>query len=360
MALPVQMNNTHSGVRYTPTSDALDRHKFGVSKSRKSKSEKLASTGGGRAWSEDEEVYLLRTRRQKVQYKYIAEHLNKTALACRLHYYQLRHGTNRRKRATSVSSGSSSGLSPVLPAINPSSVQVPSSRDATTRESVGMREPSSPDRDQSLVLLPRIMPRTSVSPRLPALLPKPASIALSTNQTSSGLNYPMHKDLTDNSIHSLAPPAFSKSTTAGQTPSLRLDCSVALPPPSASQVDLSRLQAIYASHRSTFWGAIAADYGSGTSPNVLEHAWKTNSISLTPSGGGHAPITPAPSPNDRESSLGLGLGPPVSYDKTRISALLGIGSSVVDTAHPRVTQEKELAARRSSTVEQGVTVPSAT
>ena len=34
---------------YTPTSDAMDRHEYGVTKNRKA-----ASTGGGRAWSEDE------------------------------------------------------------------------------------------------------------------------------------------------------------------------------------------------------------------------------------------------------------------------------------------------------------------
>lgn len=34
---------------YIPTSDAMDRHEYGISKNRKT-----ASTGGGRAWSEDE------------------------------------------------------------------------------------------------------------------------------------------------------------------------------------------------------------------------------------------------------------------------------------------------------------------
>ena len=34
---------------YAPISDAMDRHEYGVSKNRKA-----ASTGGGRAWSEDE------------------------------------------------------------------------------------------------------------------------------------------------------------------------------------------------------------------------------------------------------------------------------------------------------------------
>lgn len=34
---------------YAPTSDVMDRHDYGITKSRKS-----SSTGGGRAWSEDE------------------------------------------------------------------------------------------------------------------------------------------------------------------------------------------------------------------------------------------------------------------------------------------------------------------
>ena len=34
---------------YIPSRDAMDRHDYGVAKNRKS-----ASTGGGRAWSEDE------------------------------------------------------------------------------------------------------------------------------------------------------------------------------------------------------------------------------------------------------------------------------------------------------------------
>lgn len=48
------------------------------------------------------------------------------------------------------------------------------------------------------------------------------------------------------------------------------------------------------------------------------------------SGGNQTPITPAPSPNDRESH----------YDKTRISAILGT------EAYPRSPKEKE-ASRRS-------------
>ncbi|KAH8167442.1 hypothetical protein CIB48_g815 [Xylaria polymorpha] len=265
MAPSIQLN-AHEGIPYIPTSDAVDRHEFGISKNRK-----LASTGGGRAWSEDEEVYLLQTRLQKMPYKHIAAHLKKTELACRLHYHQLSHGSNRRKRTASVSSGSSSGQSPVLPAINPSPSQESSSRDITPPRSAGSHEPSSPDYHNQ-IQLPRILSGNNVSPRLPAILPKPASMTLST-----------------------------------------------------AQVDIPRLQAIYTAHRSSFWGAIAADYGSNVSPIVLEQAWKANMFS----GGSQTPITPAPSPNDRESI----------YDKTRISALLGTD------IHPRSPREKEVTRR---------------
>lgn len=48
MSPPMQLTS-HMSVAYAPTSDVLDRHDYGISKNRK-----LASTGGGRAWSEDE------------------------------------------------------------------------------------------------------------------------------------------------------------------------------------------------------------------------------------------------------------------------------------------------------------------
>lgn len=35
---------------YTPTSDAMERHEYGITKHHR----KNSSTGGGRAWSEDE------------------------------------------------------------------------------------------------------------------------------------------------------------------------------------------------------------------------------------------------------------------------------------------------------------------
>ena len=50
---PTLMNTSMhmaSSLRTTPPSDFLDRHEYGVTKNRT----KPASTGGGRAWSEEE------------------------------------------------------------------------------------------------------------------------------------------------------------------------------------------------------------------------------------------------------------------------------------------------------------------
>ncbi|KAI1840895.1 hypothetical protein JX265_013391 [Neoarthrinium moseri] len=312
MSPPMQLTS-HLNTPYAPTSDALDRHDFGVSKNRK-----LASTGGGRAWSEDEEVYLLQTRLQKMPYKHIAAHLKKTELACRLHYHQLSHGSNRRKRTTSVSSGSSSGHSPILPAAIPSPIRECSSRDSTPPGSAGSYGPSSP----GPVQLPSIMANTSSSPRLPAILPKPAAMNLTTAAMSPGLGYPTPIPET---ARSLGPSPFPQPSPISHAPALRLDCS--LPPPSAL-VDLPRLQSIYSAHRSSFWGAIANDYGAGVSPIVLEQAWKANILST----GTQTPITPMTSPNDRDPMY-------EKQDRTRISAILGID------ANPRSPREREMVRR---------------
>ncbi|KAI1085405.1 hypothetical protein F5B20DRAFT_2455 [Whalleya microplaca] len=326
MMSPSMQLTTHSSVSYTPTSDILDRHEYGVSKNRK-----LASTGGGRAWSEDEEVYLLQTRLQKMPYKHIAAHLKKTELACRLHYHQLSHGSNRRKRTTSVSSGSSAGHSPILPATVPSPIQEYTSRDTSPPGSAGSHDSASPSYPHP-VQLPSIMTGTNASPRLPAILPKPASMTLVTSTATPASCYPTPN--TDAS-RSLAPSPFPQQSPICQAPSLRLDCS--LPPPSA-HVDIARLQSIYGTHRSSFWGAIASDYGGGVSPIVLEQVWKANMIST----GGQTPLTPVTSPNDRDGIY-------EKHDKTRISAILGID------ANPRSPGERELVRRMEEERHVGVT-----
>lgn len=124
---------------------------------------------------------------------------------------------------------------------------------------------------------------------------------------------------------SLGPSPFPQPSPVGHGPILRLDCS--LPPPSA-HVDIPRLQSIYATHRSSFWGVVASDYGAGVSPIVLEQAWKANILSA----GSHTPITPMTSPNDRDGIY-------EKQDKTRISAILGID------ANPRSPKEREMVRR---------------
>ncbi|KAI2621047.1 hypothetical protein GGS21DRAFT_548126 [Xylaria nigripes] len=276
MTPPAQVR-THRGISYKPTSDILGRHEFGVSKNRK-----MTSTGGGRAWSEDEEIYLLQTRLQKLPYKHIAAHLKKTELACRLHYHQLSHGSSRRKRTTSISSGSSLGQSPVLPALNHALNRNSPSRVASSPRSAGSHELSPPDPIQP----PRIIPGTSVSPRTPVRLPKPVEMTLSTSTASPALG----PTAMTRSTRSSDTPSFPQRS---RTPSLRLDCTL---PPLSVDIKIPRLQAIYAAHKSSFWATIAADYGSDINPIVLEQAWKANLLA----GESHMPITPTPSPDGRK------------------------------------------------------------
>ncbi|KAI1465172.1 uncharacterized protein F4812DRAFT_462017 [Daldinia caldariorum] len=325
MSPPLQLT-TSTVMSYAPTSDVLERHEYAVNKNRKL----TASTGGGRAWSEEEEVYLLQTRLQKMPYKHIAAHLKKTELACRLHYHQLSHGSNRRKRTMSVSSVSSTGHSPILPATIPSPIQETPRGNSSPVSATG-QEPDSPSY-ATTVQLPSIVTNAGTSPHLPAILPKPSTIALPNTAPPASYNYPASGP---DSARSLAPSPFPQSASISQVPVLRLDCS--LPPPSA-HVDIPRLQSIYAAHRSSFWSAIASEYGSGISPIVLEQAWKTSIFSM----GGQTPITPVTSPNDREIVY-------ERHDKTRISAILGID------ANPRSPKEREMVRRLEEERSVGVT-----
>lgn len=289
---------------YTP-SDATDRHHFAVQKNRKQ-----ASTGGGRAWSEDEEVYLLQTRLQKMPYKHIAAHLKKTELACRLHYHQLSHGSNRRKRTTSVSSGSST-LSPMM---HVSRVQSP------IHESNSI--PGSPE---SYTYSPET--QQVQLPSAASLLPRSGS-----SSPQRTLGHP---------IAILPKPTLPRQVSS--TPPLRLDCAIPVSSHGSTSIDQKRLAYIYESHRAAFWGAVAAEYGHGTSPAALEDAWRygNGTGSGSSSFNVNAPPTPCVSPDGgnvyqrEEKTSGMESRP----NATSISALLGIDAS------PTSPQERELIKR---------------
>lgn len=354
------MAMTMPAAMYAPTSDVMDRHEYGITKSRKS-----SSTGGGRAWSEDEEVYLLQTRLQKMPYKHIAAHLKKTELACRLHYHQLSHGSNRRKRTTSMSSSSSSnGHSPLMQASIPSPIHESPSRSVSPPGSViSYGHPGSPGSMQLPSIMNAGVHGSASSPRLPAILPKPAgmTLALSSSRYNSLQDHAQQQQQ-QHSAPLLPSASFSAASHSRTTPPptmasvhhtpappasmapLRLDCSSSSSGGASSQpVDMGRLQAVYSAHRNSFWSAVAADYGNGAHPVALEQAWRSGGTSTTTvssvssSSSGHnnyaaqqTPITPIGSPDAYGKQC---------QDKTRISAILGID------ANPRSPKEREMVRR---------------
>ncbi|KAI9054290.1 hypothetical protein LZ554_001458 [Drepanopeziza brunnea f. sp. 'monogermtubi'] len=298
--------------------DATNRHDCGVQKNRKQ-----ASTGGGRAWSENEEAYLLQSRLQKKPYKHIAAHLKKTELACRLHYHQLSHGGNRRKRTDSdtlSSTGSATGSavqSPVMSHSMPSPIS----------ESMQPATPSS----------------YSYSPQSPAQIQLPSAATL-LNRTGSyspppkALNYPVAI------LPKPSPVRRALSDPVMHSPT-RLECNEASGQVNFSNVDQDRLRQVYEAHRASFWSAIASEYGAGASPILLEEVWKRG---ITTAG----PPTPCSSPKIQtaRSNAYQAFSPKPVYhfptplretknSATRISALLGIDAS------PRSPKERELIKR---------------
>jgi hypothetical protein len=235
-------------------------------------------------------------------YKHIATHLKKTELACRLHYHQLCRSSNRRKRATSVSSSSSMHS----PMIRPSSVHESASGPSTP---VSYR--NSPDAQYV-----RLPPAAS-------LLSRPTS-------------YSPQRSLSE-PIAILPKPSPPRQTSIAS--SLRLDCATQ----TLTCIDHERLYHIYESHRAAFWGAIAAEYGQGVDPRALEEAWRhgpsigRSSMSIEI----NTPPTPCTSPDagnvcQREEKAGI-----VEHrsNATSIAALLGIDAS------PRSPDERELVKR---------------
>ena len=121
-------------------------------------------------------------------------------------------------------------------------------------------------------------------------------------------------------------------------------------------VDMARLTAVYNAHRASFWAAVAADYGPGANPLVLEQAWRGGvpapAAGVSMGIAAQTPITPVGSPEEQLYSAhsahpqhqhhyhhGHGLVGHGKPDKTRISAILGID------ANPRSPSEREMVRR---------------
>lgn len=263
-------------------------------------------------------------------YKHIASHLKKTELACRLHYHQLSHGSNRRKRTASVTSSSQS---PVLTHMTTSRLPSPINEHmASASVSPAPYSSYSPMPQHSQIQLPAILNRPSSAspqrslgptPSLPiAILPKPS-----------------------------APAPFSHATT--RSLDLRLNC--AIPTPNTSfnpqlqqpqqqqpSIDRSRLAQIYSSHRAEFWARIATAYGSSASGEMLEQAWFASDMVSYMPGVHNAPPTPCVSPDGGNEAVYARVEGRQSPERERqasgisVSALLGIDAS------PRSPKEREL------------------
>lgn len=266
-------------------------------------------------------------------YKHIAAHLKKTELACRLHYHQLSHGSNRRKRTNSHSSSSTSSVthSPAMSHSMPSPVN----------ESI---QPTTP-------------PSYHYSPQSPphVQLPSAASLLQSSDSCSPPLR---------NLGHPVAIlPKPSPNYESAMNAPLHLDCDVSSGPINFTNVDQDRLRQIYESHQASFWSVIASEYGPGASPVLLEESWKRR-FALG------VPPTPCTSP-ESQTAVGGGayqayvskpfyrLPTPVQETKPHsasISALLGIVSSphrnavlasltISKDASPRSPEEREMIKR---------------
>ncbi|KAL9006948.1 MAG: hypothetical protein Q9188_000324 [Gyalolechia gomerana] len=242
--------------RHSPMEDVSPTTTFRELDSPKSRQHrKSISTAGGRAWSQEEENYLIETRMHKMPYKHIATTLKKTELACRLHYHQLSFCNKKRRRTSSVTSPTSYAPSPITPSETPKR-ELP---------------------QQSLPSLPSLSSFTSPEP------PKENNHPITRSPQSH--------------IPILPRPNLTRSTPL-PTRGLRLITEDIDQYEKKPIVDIARLDKIYDAHRLRFWSTIARSYGCNLSPAALEEAWcKGHNIDYS-----NLPPTPTASPHDSESS----------------------------------------------------------
>ena len=226
----------------------------------------------------------MRTRNNKMPYKHIAAHLQKTELACRLHYHQMTFGNNRRRRTSSTSSVRTSvSLVP-----NPDTCNTPDGQ--TLRTAPGGSPPSTPG-------------PTRAEARLRNDDCDDSNSTHSSENGSTGL---------------LHPPIESGKT-------LRLDTAFTMPSNACRRrkqnIDFARLQSIYAANRHAFWSSIASQYSADQyiSPSRLEQVFlehKANALH-------GAALLPTPSATPKVS-------PEVSYSAPVLSAVEEYGFSAIN------------------------------
>jgi hypothetical protein len=199
---------------------------------------------------------------QKMPYKHIAAHLNKTELACRLHYHQLSHGSHRRKRTHSVSSVASS-LS------TGSAAQTPDLRHYR----------SGSEFEDS--------PATEYQHSPPNAIRSRSSTMSSSGGRPHKILLPKPTPLTPRATPDPLPGGLRIHTGETSLPS--------------GPVDTDRLRYIYESHRQAFWASVAAEYGNDVSPATLEEVWRHGSFA----GSYVKPPTPGSSPENRHTTVPL-------------------------------------------------------
>jgi len=196
-------------------------------------------------------------RLERVAYKKIATHLDKTELACRLHYHQLSHGGNRRKRNNSVSSTSSNtpAGSPATSPSVPLSTTKPfiASSFSPVNAAGAIQKSASPSNS-----LPKIKGKP--------LLPKPADAATSG---AGAISTPRRQN------------------AKGGKP-LRVHCN-------PDSIDKEKLKRLVKQNEHKFWEMIAAQYGEPIDGEYLRTIWRKGF-------GSETPPTPAISPASQGTS----------------------------------------------------------
>ncbi|KAI5844880.1 hypothetical protein BZA05DRAFT_153187 [Tricharina praecox] len=205
-------------------------------------------------------------RLERVAYKKIASHLDKTELACRLHYHQLSHGGNRRKRNSSVSS-TSSNTPAGSPATSPSAASPLSTTKITTTTTKPFIASSFSPVNAAGAIQKSGTPCNPLSKiKGKPLLPKPADAATSG---AGAISTPRRQN------------------AKGGKP-LRVHCN-------PDSIDKEKLKRLVKQNEPKFWELIAAQYGEPIDGEYLRTIW-------TKGFGSETPPTPAISPASQATS----------------------------------------------------------